>query len=127
MTAQKLRHLGILLTHPWHIVLGPSIGVPLTPPAEVMLPNPVSFIAQKLLIQKRRPPEKQTRDALYIPDTLDLFGRRLEELKTIWLDKLRPTLAPRTVREVERLHREQFGAVTDVPRNAVRIPPDRTI
>jgi hypothetical protein len=36
-------------------------------------------------------------------------------------------LAPRTVREVERLWREQFGAVSDVIRSAARIPPDRTI
>ncbi len=127
VTAQKLSHLDLLLKQPWQVGLGGDVGVPLSPPAEVQFPNPVSFIAQKLLIHGRRPPEKQAQDALYIHDTLDLFGRHLEELKTIWLEKIRPTLAPKTSREVERLYQEQFGQVTDVIRNAVRIPADRTI
>ena len=127
VTAQKLRYLDLLLKYPWQVGLGTEVGMPLVPPAEVQIPNPVSFIAQKLLIQDRRPPEKRAQDALYIHDTLDLFGRHLDELKAIWLENIRPTLAPRTVREVERLHREQFGTITDVIRNAVRIPPDRAI
>lgn len=127
VTAQKLRHLDILLRHPWRVRLGASVGVPVAVPSEVQLPNPVSFIAQKLLIQKRRPPEKKAQDALYIHDTLDLFGRHLEELKEIWLDKIRPELPSKTAREIERLHHEQFGAVSDVIRTAARIPQDRTI
>jgi len=127
VTAQKLRHLDLLLKHAWRVGLGGEAGVPLAPPVEVQISNPVSFIAQKLLIHGRRPPEKQAQDALYIHDTLDLFGRHLEELKAIWLEKIRPALAPRTAREVERLWREQFGAVSDVIRSAARIPPDRTI
>lgn len=127
VTAQKLRYLDLLLTDPWQVRLDTSVGVPLTPPAEVMLTNPVSFIAQKLLIQTRRPPEKQSQDALYIHDTLELFGRRLGELKTIWLENVRPNLPPRTARDVERLYREQYGSVTDVIRNAVRIPQGRRL
>lgn len=127
VTAQKLRYLDILLTHPWQVGLGTSVNVLLTPPVEVKLTNPVSFIAQKLLIQKRRPPEKQAQDALYIHDTLDLFGQKLEELKAIWLEKVRPTLPPRTAKEVERLYREQFGSVTDVIRAAAQIPQDRKL
>lgn len=127
VTAQKLRHLDLLLKHPWQVGLGNEVGVPLTPPAKVQIPNPVTFIAQKLLIQNRRLPEKQAQDALYVHDTLELFGRHVEELKAIWLGRIRPTLAPRTAREVERVHREQFGAVSDVIRNAARIPQDRSI
>lgn len=127
VTAQKLSHLDLLLRHPWQVGLGTDVGVPLSSLAEVQLPNPVTFIAQKLLIHGRRPPEKQAQDALYVHDTLDMFGRHLDELRAIWLEQLRPTLAPRTVREVERLWREQFGAVSDVIRSAARIPPDRTI
>lgn len=127
VTAQKLRHLDILLKHPWRVGLGASVGVPLTAPTEVQLPNPVSFIAQKMLIQKRRLPEKKAQDALYIHDTLDLFGRHLEELKAIWLDKIRPDLPSKTAREIERLYREQFGTVSDVIRTAARIPRDRII
>jgi len=127
VTAQKLRHLNLLLMHPWRVGLGASVDVPLTTPTEVQLSNPVSFIAQKLLIQKHRLSDKKAQDALYIHDTLDLFRRHLEELKVIWLDKIRPELPSKTAREIERLHREQFGAVSDVIRTAARIPQDRTI
>lgn len=127
VTAQKLRYLDLLLTSPFHVTLGISVAVPVAAPAEVLVPNPVSFIAQKLLIQKRRPPEKQAQDALYIHDTLDLFGRHLEELNVIWVENVRPTLAAKTATNVERIYKEQFGEVTDVIRNAVRIPQDRTI
>jgi hypothetical protein len=127
VTAQKLRYLDLLLVYPLHVGLDVSVGVPLATPAEVRLPNPVSFIAQKLLIQKRRTPDKQAQDALYIHDTLDLFGRELEQLKEMWLERVRPTLPLKTAREVERLQREQFSTITNVIRNAVRIPQDRTL
>lgn len=127
VTAQKLRHLDVLLQSPWLVGLGTSVDVPLALPTEVMLPNPVSFIAQKLLIRKYRLPDKQAQDALYIHDTLDLFAGHLGELKEIWAEKIRPKLHPKTAGEVECLHREQFGAVSDVIRNAARIPQDRII
>jgi hypothetical protein len=127
VTAQRLRHLDLLLTHPWAVRLGAAVDVPLEAPADVMLANPVSFIAQKLLIQRYRTPDKQAQDALYIHDTLDLFGPQLGALRAVWLEQVRPTLAGKTIKDVERLHRKQFGAVTDVIRTAVRIPQDRTL
>jgi hypothetical protein len=92
-----------------------------------MLPNPASFIAQKLLIQKYRKPEKRSQDVLYIHDTLELFGGELELLKTVWRDEIRPTLRSTTVRAVKQLCQTHFGSVTDVIRNAVRIPQDRAL
>ncbi|MEX2599911.1 MAG: GSU2403 family nucleotidyltransferase fold protein, partial [Dehalococcoidia bacterium] len=65
VTVQKLRFVEILLVHPSHLELGPEVGVPLGTPTEVMVPNPVSFIAQKLLIQTQRRPGKRPQDALY--------------------------------------------------------------
>jgi hypothetical protein len=58
----------------------------------VRIPNPVSFIAQKLLIQQDRRPEKRPQDLLYIHDTLELFAHRLPELGVLWTGTLRPTL-----------------------------------
>lgn len=127
VTAQKLRYLELLLVQPWTIPLSSSMGVPLAAHADVLLPNPVSFIAQKLLIQRQRKPEKQAQDALYIHDTLELFGGDLEALKALWRKGVRPSLPPKTARDVERLHQERFGAVTDVIRTAARIPQDRTL
>ena len=81
VTAQKLRHLDLLLVRPWAVRLSNEIGVPVHSPTDVMLANPVSFIAQKLLIQKYRKPEKKAQDALYIHDTLELFGGELPALR----------------------------------------------
>jgi hypothetical protein len=125
VTAQKLRHLDLLLVHPWSVQLTKEIGVPVNSPVNVMLPNPVTFIAQKLLIQKHRNSDKKAQDALYIHDTLELFGGELAVLKTLWQKEIRPTLHDKTARTVQELQREHFGAVTDVIRNAARIPQDR--
>ena len=127
VSAQKLRHLDLVLVRPWAVRLTKDIGVPVQAPVDVMLPNPVSFIAQKLLIQKHRRSDKKAQDALYIHDTLELFGGELAALRALWHDEIRPTLPERTAKDVERLQREQFGAVTDVIRNAARIPQDRAL
>jgi hypothetical protein len=127
VTAQKLRYLDLLLLHTWAVGVGADVGVPLTRPTEVRLPNPVSFIAQKLLIQSSRRSDKQAQDALYVHDTLQLFGSGLAELGRVWLEDVRPAIPAKTARTVERLWREQFGRVTDVIRTAVRIPQDRTL
>ncbi|MGH9313405.1 MAG: GSU2403 family nucleotidyltransferase fold protein [Vicinamibacterales bacterium] len=127
ITAQKLRHVDLLLARPWAVRLTKDIGVPVQSPVDVMLPNPVSFIAQKLLIEKYRTSDKKAQDALYIHDTLELFGGEVSALRTLWHEEIRPTLPERTAKNVERLQREQFGTVTDVIRNAARMPQDRTL
>ena len=101
--------------------------MPVHAPVAVMLANPVSFIAQKLLIQRYRKSEKKAQDALYVHDTLELFGGELPTLRALWQEKVRPTLPGKTARTVERLQQEQFGAVTDVIRNAARIPQNRVL
>ena len=60
ITAQKLRHLEILLIEPWSIAVGPVQGFSLKKPAMVPVANPVAFVAQKLLIQNARRTNKET-------------------------------------------------------------------
>jgi hypothetical protein len=127
VTAQKLRHLDLLLIQTWTVRLDSTTGVPLAAPAEVRVANPVCFIAQKLLIRNERSSDKQAQDVLYIHDTLELFGSELESLRAEWREKIRPAALPKTAATVERLYREQFGAVNDVIRTAARIPQDRTL
>jgi hypothetical protein len=127
VTAQKLRHLDTLLEQPWTVRLPAKGDVPLGTPADVLIANPVSFIAQKLLIRKLRKPDKQAQDALYIHDTLELFARTRDELGRLWRQEIRTKLHPNTVREIERLHLEQFGSVTDVIRRAARMPVGRSL
>lgn len=127
VTAQKLRHVELLLTQPCVVRLDGAAEMPPIARADVRVANPVSFIAQKLLIQTQRTPAKQAQDALYIHDTLELFGRELETLRSTWRALVRPTLTPKIAAEVERLGGERFSGVTDVLRMAARMPQDRTL
>ena len=127
VTAQTLRHLDLLLIEPWTVQLDRSLGVPVSKATEVLIANPVTFIAQKLLIQRQRKPDKRPQDALYIHDTLELFSDDLEQLRSFWKARLRPSVARRTANRIEQLSTQQFLIVTDVIRNAARIPTDRDI
>lgn len=127
VTAQKLRYLDLLLVHPITVHLGQDVGFPLLVPAEVRLPDPVSFLAQKILIQRERMPRKRQQDVLYIHDTIELFAQNLKALGARWREQLRPLLPPRIGSRVEQLSREQFRETNDVIREAARIPQDRTL
>jgi len=127
ITAQKLRHVDLLLIDPWSVRLGPELSETLAHPVDLLIANPVSFIAQKLLIRSKRPAEKQAQDALYIHDTLELFGHGLDTLREIWAGSLLPNLRPKVGRTVAEQARTQFGALDDVIRSAARIPSDRNL
>jgi hypothetical protein len=127
ITAQKLRDLDLLLTSPWSVNVSSEVGVPVQQSVAVRIANPVSFIAQKLLIHGRRKPDKRPQDALYIHDTLELFGRELSALRLIWQEQVSPGVPRKTAKAIDRLRREQFAAVTDVHRTAARIPQDRAL
>lgn len=126
ITAQRLRHLDLLLEAPWHIRIMPKT-MPITRSAELLVPNPVSFIVQKLLIHKRRDTQKKAQDILYIHDTLELFGASLDQLQTVWKEEVRPRLPTRTANRATVIAAELFGDVTDVIREAARIPQDRRL
>jgi hypothetical protein len=127
VTAQKLRYVDLLLEKPFAVSLGSAVEFPLEPPAEVSLANPVSFIAQKLLIHHRRDPGKRPGDVLYIHDTLVLFASRLDDLHAIWREDLRAFLPARTASRVEQIARERFREVDDTIRRAALVPQDRTL
>ena len=125
ITAQKLRHLDFLLESPWAVTLGPQWGV--DDALELRIPNPASFILQKLLIHDERPVDKKAQDILYIHDTLELFAAQLDELGLLWRDHLQPTLHPNSVRSILKSMDDIFGTVTDRIRDAAAIPQDRDL
>lgn len=127
ITAQKLRYVEVLLINPWEVRLGQEVGMEIEPPAEVQIANPVSFIAQKLLVRNERGPDKRAQDTLYIHDTIELFGGKLDALHEIWRGLVRRSLPESTARAIEASCADQFGAVTDVIRTAARIPQDRVV
>lgn len=125
VTAQRLRHLDLLLESPWQVSLGAEWG--LDPDTCVRIPNPASFIAQRLLIHDQRPPAKKAQDILYIHDTLDLFGGQFDALGRLWRDALAHTLHPRQQRELLQAIDTIFGRLDDRIRDAAAIPADRQL
>ena len=127
ITAQRMRYLDLLLVSPWRVQVGPTIGLPLGPDLYVRVPNPTSFLVQKLLIHADRPGGKKAQDLLYIHDTLELFGASLAELQRLWVDEVRPAMPAKTAGRVHTIARELFAEVTDTIREAARIPQDRRL
>ncbi len=127
ITAQKMRHLELLLASPWSVQIGPAKQMPIAADMDVFVPNPTTFIVQKLLIHSARPPGKRAQDVLYIHDTLELFGGSLGDLHRLWVEVVRPAMAPKTVRKAETIAHELFAEVTDTIREAARMPQDRRL
>jgi hypothetical protein len=122
VTSQKLRHLELLLDSPWQVEIDTTAFA-----GHVRIANPASFMAQKVLIHRRREPEDRAKDILYIHDTLEIFGTRLEELRQEWEGNVAPRMHVRMATEVRKSAQRLFGAVSDDVRRAARIPEDRRL
>jgi hypothetical protein len=120
VTSQQLRHIELLLSHPWTINLK---GVA----AEVRIANPVSFIVQKILIHKMRTREDRAKDILYIYDTLQVFGASLEHLRAEWRTKVVPQLQPRGANLILNSPKAFFGSLSDDIRRASGISAERAL
>ncbi|MEI6739560.1 MAG: GSU2403 family nucleotidyltransferase fold protein [Gemmatimonadaceae bacterium] len=127
VTAQKLRYVDLLLTAPWSLAASASQIEALGIPDTTRIPNPVSFLVQKLLIHPYRTPAKRAQDVLYVHDTLELFSGQFDTLHTLWYEELKPTVPARTLTMLQESIPQQFGVVTDVVRQAARIPQDRLL
>ncbi|MBZ5639522.1 MAG: hypothetical protein LAO51_12315 [Acidobacteriia bacterium] len=120
ISAQKLRHLDLLLTAPWSVSLGPSNGFPFSSAADVRIPNPASYLAQKILIHSKRKPDERAKDVLYIHDTIETFGRSLSEVHREWTGNVKRVLNKKATRVVERAAEAMFAEVTDKHVESVR-------
>jgi hypothetical protein len=120
VTAQKLRYLDILLVEPWAVTIGEEQGVPLAIPATILIPNPASFVVQKLLIEARRRREDRAKDVLYVHDTIELFAPTLDALHALFSASIEPAL-PRSAREALRRAAAAYDEVTDLTREAALI------
>jgi hypothetical protein len=127
VSAQKLRHLDLLLCAPYSVELSASNAVPVRVSTILKVPNPASFIAQKLLISDTRPPEKRASDLLYVHDTIELFADRLDRVGADWRACVAPVLARKTLATLgQRVARESV-AVSDTLRRAASIVPGRAL
>jgi len=122
ISSQQLRHIELLLDHPWSIDLD-SGGFA----TRVQIANPVSFLAQKVLIHERRDREDRARDILYIHDTFEVFGTHLPELRELWRNVVAPQLRPRSANMVSRASQVLFGELSDDIRRAAEISAERAL
>jgi hypothetical protein len=123
--AQKLRYLDVLLIAPWSVTVQRETGFDLSESATILIPNPASYLVQKLLIHDLRKPGDQAKDALYIHDTIELFSGSLPALRTLWRESVMPTLHPRAIRKVRAQADALFGSVGDTVRTAALIAAPR--
>jgi hypothetical protein len=122
ISSQQLRHIELLLHHPWSIDFE-SGGFA----AKIQIPNPVSFLAQKALIHGKRRREDRAKDILYMHDTLEVFGARLPELGELWRTIVAPELHPRSARAVSKASDVLFGKLSDDIRRAAEISAERAL
>ena len=125
VSVQKLRHLELLLKAPWEVTIGAGNGYPTAELRRVLVPNAAAFLAQKVLIQKKRLTADRVKDILYIHDTIETFGGSLEAIREQWESKVKPTLHATAVRQVEYAGETYFKEVNDTIREAARIAVGR--
>jgi hypothetical protein len=109
ITAQKLRHVDLLLFEPWQLELAEQHGFDVGSDQIVLrVANPASYLAQKVLtLRKRQSPAKKSKDALYIHDAVTMFGSELTELREQGARVLQ-LLPPKTQDELQAQRVEIF-------------------
>jgi hypothetical protein len=127
VVSQQLRYLEILLLAPWTVSLSRSNGFPFENLKQACIPNPASFIAHKVLIHNKRMRAKFAKDILYIHDTLEVFGARLEELNHEWRTEVKPRIHPKSVRKIQRAATDLFGELNDTIRDAAQMTGARKL
>ncbi|MEX2264436.1 MAG: GSU2403 family nucleotidyltransferase fold protein [Bryobacteraceae bacterium] len=120
VASQQLRHVELLLHHPWSIDFESREFA-----AMIQIANPVSFVAQKVLIHDEREREDRAKDILYMRDTLEVFGARLHELRELWRLIVAPQLHARNARIVSKASEVLFGNLSDDIRRAAQISEQR--
>jgi len=127
VSSQNLRYIEVLLAAPWSVALSAANGFPFANETGVQIANPVSFLAQKILIHGRRNREERAKDILYMHDTIDTFATRIDQLSAEWVSNIRHELHANSVRTVESAAPTLFGAVTDSIRAASRVIQGRRL
>ena len=121
-STQQLRHIELLLDSPWsiHVEHAEFSG-------RIRIANPVAYLAQKILIHRKREREDRAKDILYMRDTLEVFGARLPDLADLWRSDVVWHLQPRHVNMISRASRQIFGQVSDDIRRAAEISAERAL
>ena len=124
VTAQRLRHLEILLTGPWQVTISREEGFPVSKRAKIRIPNPAAYIVQKVLVLRKRKPDELPKDVLYLHDTFAVFSDSLPVVRSCW-NALCREMHPNHIRSFERGSRELIANVTNVARGGAIIAAGR--
>ena len=81
-------------------------------------------MVQKVLALRKRPPGKQSKDLLYLHDTLTVFADALPQVRAEW-DRLEPAMTPAHARTFERTAKGLTSQMSDLVRDAARIAAHR--
>ena len=127
VVSQQLRYLEILLLAPWTVSLSHSHGFLFEDPRDVRIANPASFLAHKVLIYNKRTRSRFAKDVLYIHDTLEVFGARLEDLNHTWTTEVKPHIHPNAVKKIQRAPADLFGEINDAIRDAAQMTGARKL
>ena len=122
VSSQQLRHVELLLNHPCSIELEFGGFT-----ARVQIANPVTFLAQKVLIHQKRKRDDRAKDILYMHDTLEVFGGRVPELRELWRNIVARKLNRRGINTVSIASEVLFGALSDDLRRAAVISVERAL
>lgn len=127
ISAQKLRHLELLLESPWEVAISPANGFPISSVRRIRIPNPAAFLVQKILIHEKRDHAKRAKDVLYIHDTIETFGGNLAPIRDLWRSQVKPALRANCLRQINRAADKYFLTVNDTLREAARIATGRSL
>lgn len=127
VVSQQLRYLEVLLLAPWTVSLSHSHGFLFDDPRDVRIANPASFLAHKVLIHNKRTRSKFAKDVLYIHDTLEIFGARLDDLNLEWRTEVKPRIHPNAVRKIQQAATDLFGELNDPIRDAAQMTGPRKL
>ena len=121
VSSQKLRYLEILLEDPWTVSLDSLNMAQSKIATPVQIANPTSFIVQKLLIHDKRERDQLAKDVLYVHDTIELFGAKLEHLNALWQKSICLNLHRNHVSRAVDTIGILFSSVNDTVRDASQI------
>ena len=127
ISSQLLRYIEILLISPWRVELSEENGYAISPKRSVQIANPVSFLAQKILIHEQRDYKDRAKDLLYMHDTVELFSETLDELRKLFRGTVVPKLHPRRLAEIEGAAETLFGKVDDTIREGALMAAGRKL
>ena len=127
ISSQLLRYIEILLVSPWRVELSEESGFPLSSKRTVLIANPASLLAQKILIHEQRDYKDKAKDLLYMHDTIEVFSENLEELRHIFRKDIVPHLHPRRLAELEQACNRLFGKIDNTIREASLMATGRSL